>query len=275
MMQLGSSGGVETTGYLGAISAIGSGVSTGNPVEGFLLDKSHLASYLLNGTYELALLDAATNLWAGHGIIARSENTETFASASSKALSGECTTLRITSLTGVDAFDGGKVNVQYDNNGQTALVVPPGTVVQVQNFQSGTPAGGSVLIPFDDTIPQITEGWAWNTLSFTPKYASSKLRIQTTLYCTGDAASGNVLMAPIFRDGAADAIQTSVKHMQVNSFEILSSDFTVDALTTNSQDFMVRVGQNLAGSSYVNAINGFGRMGGTAISSITITEIAQ
>jgi hypothetical protein len=190
-----------------------------------------------------------------------------------KVLAGELTTLRMTAQNGTDLFDGGKLNIQYDNNGQTALVVPPGTVVQVQNFQSGTPAGGSVLIPFDNTIPQITEGWEWDTLSFTPKFASSKLRIQTTLYCTGDAPSGNVLMAPIFRDGAADAIQTSMKHMQLNSFEILSSDFIVDALTTNSQDFMVRVGQNLAGSSYVNAISGAEQMGGTAISSITITEI--
>ena len=59
--------------------------------------------------------------------------------------------------------------------------VPAGTVVNVVNHQFGSMLnlgdGTSVQIPYDDTIPLITEGAEVMTLAITPKSTTNKLKI--------------------------------------------------------------------------------------------------
>ena len=57
--------------------------------------------------------------------------------------------------------------------------MPAGSVLQVKNYQFGSLLSlGNVQIPYDDTIPQITEGGEVMTLTITPQSASSKLMIE-------------------------------------------------------------------------------------------------
>ena len=53
--------------------------------------------------------------------------------------------------------------------GVAAAALPAGSVLQVVQTQTGAVATTTVTIPFDDTIPQITEGAEFITLAITPK----------------------------------------------------------------------------------------------------------
>ena len=59
--------------------------------------------------------------------------------------------------------------------------LPSGSVVQVVNKQISSIVSGTTPIPYDDTIPQNTEGVEVFTLAITPKSASNKLKFTPLL----------------------------------------------------------------------------------------------
>lgn len=110
LIQLGKSGGPETSGYLGA----GSDLTTGaNFTTGFGIP-SGLAANVLHGTVVLSLVDAASNTWAAFGILAQSNTTSVNQVAGSKSLAGTLDRVRITTVGGSDTFDAGNINIQYE-----------------------------------------------------------------------------------------------------------------------------------------------------------------
>jgi hypothetical protein len=146
-------------------------------------------------------------------------------------------------------------------------------VVQVVYTQDGTMvdhiAGGS-LIPFDDTIPQITEGYLAMTRAITPTSATNKLKIDVVAVFSSQGVNET---AALF-DGSADAIAvvgvTDI-YYQLNT---LSFTHYMTAGTTSEISFTVRVGSNHQDTVF----NGWNSVataiyGGTLASSITITEI--
>lgn len=113
-VQLGDSGGIENTGYLGAYTAIGSGSgSTANLTSGFGLITPAAAS-VLHGAVVLTLLDAATFTWACSATGALSNVANTFWGAGSKSLSATLTQIRLTTVNGTDTFDAGQFNIIYE-----------------------------------------------------------------------------------------------------------------------------------------------------------------
>src|SRR3982750_1359631 len=80
-----------------------------------------------------------------------------------------------------------------------------GSVVQVKNVQTGAVANGATLIPYDDTIPQITEGDEYMTLAFTPLNAANKLRIDVVFACSPNLNSEELAVA-LFQDSGANAL---------------------------------------------------------------------
>ncbi len=85
------------------------------------------------------------------------------------------------------------------------LDVAAGAVLQVVNTLYTTKATGTTAIPVDDTIPQITEGDEYFTGSITPKYSTSKLRIDVTIY-VAHSTSGVWLFAGIWQDTTANCL---------------------------------------------------------------------
>lgn len=115
IIQLGDSGGVETSGYLGA-AAIGGDASSptvNNYISGFGMGSTSAAN-LLHGAIVLTLIDAATNTWAAMGNVSLSNVAVFISTSGSKPLSAVLTTVRLTTLGGVNTFDGGLVNIQYE-----------------------------------------------------------------------------------------------------------------------------------------------------------------
>ena len=112
-IQLGDSGGFETSSYLGAEStAVGATASVHSA--GFIIKTGVAAASIFHGVVVLALLDASTNTWAESGNIATSTTTQVGVSGGSKALSATLDRVRITTVGGTDTFDAGTINILYE-----------------------------------------------------------------------------------------------------------------------------------------------------------------
>jgi hypothetical protein len=111
LIQLGDAGGVETTGYLGASTAAGSTVNTNLFTSGFGLI-SNSAANISHGSFIITLLSG--NTWTCHGLIARSNSTNTMLTGGSKALSDTLDRVRITTSNGTNTFDAGTINIMYE-----------------------------------------------------------------------------------------------------------------------------------------------------------------
>jgi len=110
-VQLGDSGGFETTGYISAASA---GTTSGNSTTGLVVYAVGNASYLVSGA--VTLFNLGTNAWVSSTTTATSPAAGNSGSigAGNKTLSDTLTQVRITTVNGTDTFDAGTVNIIYE-----------------------------------------------------------------------------------------------------------------------------------------------------------------
>jgi hypothetical protein len=115
IFRLGTSGGVQATGYLSSSSVLSTGVSAVNDTTGFrIYNAGGAATDLRNGALTLALLDSATGTWSATGIFGQSDAARNNFIGGSKALSGTLDRVRITTIGGTDTFDAGSINILYE-----------------------------------------------------------------------------------------------------------------------------------------------------------------
>ena len=152
-----------------------------------------------------------------------------------------------------------------------AKIVGALQLAQIVSTYPGTSATGTALIPFDNTIPQITEGTEFMTLAITPKDAASTLEITVVLQCGSSAAA--TLTSALFQDATANALRaTSSLIALVNGVVTVVFTHLMVAGTTSTTTFRVRGGANSAGTVTFNGNAGAQIFGGVAGSSITIKE---
>ena len=113
IIQLGDSGGYETTGYLTAASSISTTVASANNTSGFPLNQAHAAASVYNGIATIALIDAATNLWAYQMTLGYSNSAVTAVAGGSKSLSATLDRVRFF-IDGTQQFDAGTINILYE-----------------------------------------------------------------------------------------------------------------------------------------------------------------
>ena len=115
LIQIGDSGGIESTGYIGIGSTNSTAAVTSitNYTTGFGINNSSVAAQTDQGVATLTLTDAATNLWAFTSMAGR-DNAVMMFGAGSKALSGTLDRVRITTVNGTDTFDAGTINIIYE-----------------------------------------------------------------------------------------------------------------------------------------------------------------
>jgi hypothetical protein len=114
-IQLGDSGGVETTGYTGASSYAGASntAGAGSYSSGFDSFGDNNASVARYGAFYISKITG--NTWCitgGYGVSTPSIYTMQF--AGTKTLSDTLDRVRITSSTGTDTFDAGTINILYE-----------------------------------------------------------------------------------------------------------------------------------------------------------------
>jgi hypothetical protein len=110
LIQIGDSGGIETSGYSGGAALNLSGTANS---AGFLTTRVSAAANLHDGIATLYLI--GSNTWVLSGQMYQSSQVQPIASsAGSKTLSDPLTQLRITTVNGTDQFDAGTINVMYE-----------------------------------------------------------------------------------------------------------------------------------------------------------------
>jgi hypothetical protein len=114
MVQIGTSGGIQNTGYAGdALTSSAGTVGNGAYTTGFNLAQSSAAGRNYSGALVLNLIDQATGQWVAHGIFGDTGALISM-TGGTKVLSGTLDRVRITFVNGTDTFDAGLVNIQYE-----------------------------------------------------------------------------------------------------------------------------------------------------------------
>ena len=148
-----------------------------------------------------------------------------------------------------------------------------GLTAQVVNTQTGAVATGTTAIPYDDTIPQKTEGKEYMTLAITPKSATNKLKIDVVIFFHTNTTDH--VTAALFQDSIANALAAGINERVASNVLTGGISFThyMTAGTTSAITFKVRMGGKGSNTITFNGSNGARRYGGVMASSITITEI--
>ncbi len=148
-----------------------------------------------------------------------------------------------------------------------------GRVVQVVNATDSAYATGTTAMPYDDTIPQNTEGDEYMTLAITPISASNKLKIDVVFNGTTATTNRGPVVA-LFQDTTASALASASGTAFDNGMSgQINFTYYMTAGTTSETTFKVRAGSTDGCAVSFNGDGGARMLAGTMASSITITEI--
>jgi len=149
-----------------------------------------------------------------------------------------------------------------------------GSILQVVNVMDGAVATGTTVLPYDDTIPQNTEGDEYMTLAVTPTSATNKLKIDVVLNTSH--SKGGKSMVALFQDATAGALAVVIEsNTNINLPINFKLTHYMTAGTTSATTFKIRAGGSVVGTTTFNGVASGRLFGGLLASSITITEIAQ
>lgn len=114
LVQLGDSGGVENTGYLGSATTVGASTVGGAiwDAAGINMTHSVVATYVTSGN--LQIVNLTGNTWIASGVFGLSNTSGTFQTAGTKTLSATLDRIRVTTANGTDTFDAGTINIMYE-----------------------------------------------------------------------------------------------------------------------------------------------------------------
>jgi hypothetical protein len=113
LLQLGTSGGVQTTGYAGASGYVGGLPVSTNPTNGFSI-YNDTATDVFHGAVTFSQLNGASNIWVGQGFMSFSTRAFNLLTSGSVTLSGTLDRVRITTASGTPTFDAGSINILYE-----------------------------------------------------------------------------------------------------------------------------------------------------------------
>jgi|688.fasta_scaffold106532_2 hypothetical protein len=112
IIQLGTSGGPTTSGYLGSSTQSGTGVQTTNYTAGFGVRSIDNTACVIHGAIQVQ--NITSNTWVASGVTARSDSAFCGYTGGSIALGGTLDRVRITTVNGTDTFDAGNINILYE-----------------------------------------------------------------------------------------------------------------------------------------------------------------
>lgn len=113
LIQLGTSGGIENTGYLGTCAELSGILATSLYTTGIGISGAGTAN-TRQGVVTISLFNASTNTWAGMGNVCLSNAAFISVTSGAKSLSDVLDRIRITTVNGTDTFDAGSVNIMYE-----------------------------------------------------------------------------------------------------------------------------------------------------------------
>lgn len=112
-VQLGDSGGVETTGYTSGIGGVANSAATSyvTSTSGFLSTVGIAAANISSGLVTICTL--GSNIWTYNSVLSSNSNINSIGGGV-KTLSDTLDRVRITTVNGTDTFDAGTINIMYE-----------------------------------------------------------------------------------------------------------------------------------------------------------------
>jgi hypothetical protein len=145
-------------------------------------------------------------------------------------------------------------------------------LLQTQIVTLGTVLTGTTTVPYDNTIPQITEGIQVLSLNITPKNNSSILEIQYQIIISAGSGMADRYTSSLYKVGSSNALITSTQYLAGLETGILSGLFRITSGGTSQQTFTIRAGCSTAGTVTINGVSGSQYYGGTFNSYMIIKE---
>lgn len=138
-----------------------------------------------------------------------------------------------------------------------------------------TAASGITPIPFDNTVPQSSEGYEWGTLSYTPANASNRLLVRATVYAGESSNVSDGLIQAIFKNSDADALSANSANAVFGgpAAGVLETSHNMVAGTASAIVFKAHVSFTGAATDInINGVGGVGLFGGVGKSKIEVWE---
>lgn len=159
--------------------------------------------------------------------------------------------------------------------GTTGAAGSNGKVAQIVLSETSAVATGSTAMPYDDTIPQNTEGDQYMSATITPLASSSTLLVEVVAMVASATASLHICGA-LFRDTTANAFAATAVYEEaaVSKNRLLVLSASVAAGSTAATTFKFRAGVDSGATMTFNGSANARKFGGITISSIRITEIS-
>lgn len=148
--------------------------------------------------------------------------------------------------------------------------VPPGAILSVTDVNIPS-SSGTTTVPLDNTIPTVSEGYQFFSISYTPLSASSRLIIEYDVTSSSSIASAT-LIASIFVNSTNIGSVSSRTSATSNTAMIMSQKATYQVTSTSPITISGRIGGSAAATTRVNLI-GTTTLGGSMSTSATITEV--
>lgn len=145
----------------------------------------------------------------------------------------------------------------------------PGQIVQVQRNDTGAMTTGATVIPYDDTIPQITEGDQYMSQAVTPTSGANLLDI-THMGMYSNSATENTTLA-LFQDATVNAVAAIDRTIVAAAAHDITINVLLLAGTIVATTFRARVG-GVGGTITFNGVGGVRRYGGVARSYMQVEE---
>jgi len=147
-----------------------------------------------------------------------------------------------------------------------------GSIVQTLTSLTQSTSTGTTTIPFDNTIPQSTEGTNFISGSITPTAIGNKIQVEVNVFGAYSVAAH--VIAALFQDAnvntlAASSMQTTTTDQDVH----LTLVYQFVAAATTSTTIKLNIGGSTAGTFTLNGNAGAAVFGGAATSSMRLTEI--
>jgi len=144
-------------------------------------------------------------------------------------------------------------------------------IVQLLSSENGSVVTGSTAIPYDDTLPQVTEGTQHMSFAVTPDTTGNYLEI-TVVWNGANANASNPVTVALFQDGGANALGAAAVSGAAENPLNVSFKTRVSAVGGAVTVFTVRAGSHSVANTTSNGATSGRKFGGKYMSSIKVIE---